>query len=77
MNKHYKHGCRLRRNQPILDVGTRIFAAEHTQHDEHEQEEEASDGHVDPVHSEVAHNGAAVEVVVKVEAYTNISSADW
>lgn len=66
----------MSRNKPILDVGTRVFAAKHTQHDEHEQEEEAGDGHVDPVHSKVAHNGTAVEVVVNANAYTN-SINDW
>ncbi len=48
-------------SSPVLDVGSRVLAAEHTQHDQHEHKEEQCQRHEDSVHRHVANDAVTVQ----------------
>lgn len=50
--------------KPILDGGSRVFAAAHSDHDDGEEEEEAGHGEAHAVHGLVAHNDVTVDFVL-------------
>lgn len=54
------HGKR----EPVLDGGSGVFAAAHSDHDDGEEEEEAGHGEAHAVHRLVAHDDVAVHLVL-------------
>ena len=44
-----------------MDVGARVFGTEHTQREEHEDEEEGGHGHTHAVYSQISRYDVAVE----------------
>lgn len=50
--------------EPILDGGSGVFAAAHSDHDDGEEEEEAGHGEAHAVHGLVAHNDVTVDLVL-------------
>lgn len=51
--------------KPILDGGSGVFAAAHSDHDDGEEEEEAGHGEAHTVHGLVAHNDVTVDFVLQ------------
>ena len=49
---------------PILEGGSRVLAAAHSDHDDGEEEEEAGHGEAHAVHRLVAHDDVTVHLVV-------------
>lgn len=52
------------RHEPVLDRGSGVFAAAHSDHDEGEEEEEAGHGEAHTVHRLVAHDDVTVHLVL-------------
>lgn len=62
-------GTGTARYQPILEVGSRVLAAAHSDHDDGEEEEEAGHGEAHSVHRLVADNDVTVHQVMGYARY--------
>lgn len=61
--------------EPILDGGSGVLAAAHSDHDDGEEEEEASHGEAHAVHRLVAHNDVTVHLVLYAR-YTGAANTE-
>lgn len=61
--------------EPILDGGSGVLAAAHSDHDDGEEEEEAGHGEAHAVHRLVAHNDVTVHLVLYA-GYTGAANTE-
>lgn len=61
--------------EPILDGGSGVLAAAHSDHDDGEEEEEAGHGEAHAVHRLVAHNDVTVHLVLYAR-YTGAANTE-
>lgn len=63
--------------EPILDGGSGVLAAAHSDHDDGEEEEEAGHGEAHAVHRLVAHNDVTVHLVLYARYARATNTETW